>query len=112
MKPVSAQSRAWVRVPVWAKENGLPENPTVGTTVEMAFTVDKTTALVWKAASWEVDIIAAPDIFYARCLVGPSGGTIVLTAGERYYVAVKISGAGVAPEQPVVWANVRLEVEP
>lgn len=111
MKPVSAQSRAWVRVPVWAKENGVPENPTISTTVEMAFTTDKTTPLVWNAASWEVDLGPDPDIFYARCLVGPSG-VITLNSGEKYWVAVKISGAGVAPEQPVVWANTRLEVEP
>jgi len=111
MKPVSAQSKTWIRVPIWAEENGLPEDPS-GTTVKMAFALAKTDSLVWKTAEWEVNVAVDPDVYYARCLVGPSGGTITLTAGERYYVAVQISGAGVAPEVPVVWANLRLEVEP
>lgn len=111
MRPVSASSTEFVHISVWAKENGLPENPTLGTTVKMAFALDKADALAWRDAEWEIYALTDPDEYKARCLVGPAGEQ-TLVAGERYWVKVQISGAGAAPEAPEIWANLRLEVEP
>lgn len=88
------ESTEYVRVKISAKENGTIANPTGGT-VEMAFMGSGEAPGVsdWKSASWEVD----GSTYYARALVGPSGGVITLTP-DSYTVWVKF---GASPETPV-----------
>lgn len=91
---ISSLSTEYVRVPVTATKNGLPYDPT-SSTVQMAFPgygVEPITG-DWKSASWETQ----GGNYWARCLIGPSGGTITLADGF-YDVWVKIADS---PETPV-----------
>ena len=96
MVEVSASSVEYVRVPVYAKNNGAVYDPT-GDTVHMAFMSSTATpgASDWKTASWETDATTDPDTYYARCLVGSA---VTLTAGTTYHVWVKVTDS---PETPV-----------
>ena len=89
----AALSTEYVKVPVAAVVNGAVFNPTVDT-VQMAFPVRGATPVSgdWKAASWET----ITGAYYARCLVGPTGGTIALVVGI-YDVWVKVTDS---PEVP------------
>ena len=96
----------YVKVRVYAKENGLAIDPTADT-VTMAFKASGDPAGGdFKAATWETDATTTPPSYYARCLVGP-GGTVTLAAGS-YRVWTKIVDA---PEIPVKRAAQPLIVE-
>jgi len=91
-------------MPVWARENGADVNLATTTTVEVAFVVDPGTGSPvspqpadWVAGEWEVD--EEFGLTYARGLMDQ------LAAGT-YRMWVKISGAGVDPEQPVLTHDV------
>ena len=95
---ISAVSLEYVKVPVSAREDGAVVDPTADT-VQMAFLTSGSPGVSdWKSGSWETDATTNPDTYYARCLVGPSGGTITLTAGSTYQVWVKVTDN---PETPV-----------
>lgn len=76
-----ATSLAYVIVSIGPRFAGVLVDPTVDT-VEMAFTAEGVAPISgdWKAGSWETDTSLFEPIYYARCLVGPSG-TTTLTAG-------------------------------
>lgn len=96
---ISALSTEYVKVRVRARASGADYNPT-GDTVTMSFISKAELRPVtgdWKTASWET----ANSEYYARCLVGPTGGTITLTPGV-WYVWVKVTDG---PEVPVLRAG-------
>lgn len=90
---ISALSTEYVRVPVLTTFN--PTNDVV----QFAFLVDGTqpSSGDWKAGSWETDTINGITTYYARCLIGPTGGTMTLVAGS-YRIWLKITDN---PEVPV-----------
>jgi hypothetical protein len=100
MLNISALSLEYVRARVVAKEGSTEVDPT-SYTVKMAFTTTTPVTNDWKTATWETDADPEPDVYYARCLVGPAG-TVTLTAGT-YLVWVKITNA--TPEVPVKFAG-------
>jgi hypothetical protein len=105
---VSSLSVEWGRMPVWARENGQDVDLATTTTVEVAFTADDGTqpptppeTTDWSAGEWEVD--EEFNVTYARGLLeGKDPGT--------YRMWIRISGAGVAPEVPVLTHDVLFEV--
>jgi hypothetical protein len=105
---LSTLSTEWVRMPVWAREAGDDVDLADTTTVEVAFVVDPGTGdpvepqpADWAAGEWEVD--PEFNVTYARGLA--SG----LTAGT-YRMWIRIDGAGVSPEVPVLTHDVLVEV--
>jgi hypothetical protein len=90
MHQVSTLSLEYVRVPVQATENGVLVNIS-GDSVQMAFPATGVAPVTgdWKGASWETDPTVVPNVYFARCLVGP-GGAVVLGAGT-YDVWLKIT---------------------
>lgn len=86
----AALSTEYIRVPTTATDGSSAINPT-SDTVQMAFVSAGSLPVSgdWKTASWETDSTTTPTTYYARCLVGPSGGAITLTA-DLYDVFVKI----------------------
>jgi hypothetical protein len=103
---ISKLDKEYVRIPVSAKESGIPVNPTAYV-VEMAFTTgaDPTS---WSTAAWETDATTEPDTYLARVLTGGigSGASIELAAGV-YTGWVRITAS---PERPVLKAPNLLEV--
>lgn len=97
MHTISTLSLEFVRVPVQATVNGELVNIS-GDFVQMAFPVAGVAPVAgdWKGAGWETDPTVTPNVYYARCLVGPSG-SITLAAG-MYDVWLKITDN---PEAPV-----------
>jgi hypothetical protein len=85
---VSSLSREYVRVPVFAKVNGVSVKLTTAT-IEMAFKDNNTAPLEadWQNGVWEYD--KGAGTYYAQCLVGP-GGEIALPAGF-YEVWIRIN---------------------
>lgn len=88
---ISIASTQYVRVPVYADG----EDPT-NDTVSMAFPVTGVDPASFFSGSWQT----LDGIYYARCLVGPSGA-VALTNGV-YDVYVKVSDV---PETPVLLAG-------
>lgn len=95
---ISALSKEYVRVRVQLKVNGIDTNPT-SDAVSMAFMSGTTAPSTgdFKTGSWETDATTSPATYWARCLVGPGGGVITLTAG-LYNVWLQITDS---PEVPV-----------
>lgn len=87
---VSSIATTYIRVPVYADNLGVQVNPT-GYTVNMAFIAAIANVAPvsgdWKTASWNT---TAQGGYVAQCLVGPSGGTMTLTAGTTYNVWIQI----------------------
>jgi hypothetical protein len=75
---LSALSTEYVKTSVIAIVNGTVIDPT-SDTVQMAFPLRGVSPVAgdWKAGSWET----VSGLRYARCLVGPAGGTVTLAAG-------------------------------
>ena len=98
----SVLATQYVLVPVSATKNGAAYNPTADT-VQFAFMsnpVQQPGVSDWVSGSWET---VATNVLYpynARCLVGPTGST-VLTLGT-YVMYVKITDS---PEIPVETAG-------
>lgn len=94
----SALSTEFVRVPVSARDGSSEINPT-SDVVSMAFVSAGSSPVSgdWKTGSWETDSTTTPVTYYARALVGPTGGVVTLSDG-LYDVFVKI---GDNPETPV-----------
>ncbi|SRR5260221_9981483 len=95
---VSALSTEQIRVPIGATNAGAVVDPTADT-VQLAFIAEGSTPASgdWKTGSWETDATTTPVTYFARALVGPSGGVITLAA-NTYDVFVKITDN---PEVPV-----------
>jgi hypothetical protein len=98
MLAISSASTEYIRVPVASERSGAPYDPT-GDTVVMAFLAGAgpPESGDWKTASWDTDVTTYPPTYLAQCLIGPSGGTVTLTAGV-WSVWVKITDS---PEVPV-----------
>ena len=96
---ISHLSTEYVLIPIQATKSGSPYNPT-SDTVQFAFmpnAVQQPVNADWVNGSWET---VATNFIYpynAKCLVGPSGAT-VLTTGT-YVIYVKITDS---PEIPVL----------
>lgn len=90
MHTLSVLSLEYVRVPVQATKLGVLVDIS-GDTVQMAFPAAEVdpAAPDWKAATWEADPTVTPNVYYARCLVGP-GGTVTLSLGT-FDVWVKVT---------------------
>jgi hypothetical protein len=84
---ISQASTEYVRVPVFAAENGEPIDLATFATVEMAFTTAYAAPTVWQAASWDTTQVGT---YVAQCLVGPNGGATTLAVGT-YYAWVRIT---------------------
>jgi hypothetical protein len=97
MHQLSTLTLEYVRVPVQATENGMLVDIS-GDSVQMAFPLTGLAPIGvdWKGASWETDPTVTPNVYYARCLVGP-GGAVVLAAG-MYDVWLKVTDN---PEVPI-----------
>ena len=99
---ISHLSTPYVKVPVAARKNGAPYNPT-SDSVQFAFmptAVQVPVTADWVSGSWEN---VPTNIIYpynAQCLVGPSGST-VLTLGT-YVMYLKVTDN---PEIPVFTAG-------
>jgi hypothetical protein len=97
---ISHLSTEYVLVPIAATKAGVAYNPT-GDTLQFAFMPTPTQipqVSDWVTGSWES---VPSNILYpynAKCLVGPSGGTINLAMGT-YVIYLKITDN---PEQPVL----------
>ena len=91
MLTISRASTEYVRVPVGAESSGAAVNPTADT-VTMAFLAGAgpPESGDWKTASWDTDATTYPPTYLAQCLIGPSGGTVTLTAGV-WSVWVKVT---------------------
>lgn len=87
---ISASSTEYVKVQVAAVVNGTTIDPT-SDTVQMAFPLRGALPVSgdWKAGSWET----VGTVRFARCLVGPSGGVVTLTAGQFYDCWLKVFDA-------------------
>ena len=90
---IYALSTEYVRLQVAATVGGSTYNPTADT-VQFAFPTSGVQPTTWYSGSWET----INGLYYARCLVGPTGGVTTLTAGTTYDVWVKITDS---PEVPV-----------
>lgn len=86
---ISVKSQQYVRVPV-SEASG---NDPTGDTVTMAFPVTGVDPTTFYAATW----VTLGGIYYARCLVGPSGPAILAVGYFDVYVKVSDS-----PETPVL----------
>lgn len=89
---MSSTSLEYLRARVSATSDGVAIDPT-GFAIEFAFPIPGEDPSTWVAGSWEV----AGTFYYARCLVGPSGGVITLANGI-YDVYVRVTAS---PEKPV-----------
>jgi hypothetical protein len=89
---ISSLATEYVKAPISAVVNGVVTDPT-GDVVEFSFKPIGTTpgAADWTAGSWETTGAGATAVFYARCLVGPSGN-VTLALGT-YIVWVRISAS-------------------
>lgn len=87
---VSSTATTYIRVPVYADNGGVQVDPTAYS-VNMAFIPVISNSAPglsdWKTGSWTT---TAQGGYVAQCLVGPSGGTISLTAGTTYNVWIQI----------------------
>lgn len=98
MLSVSRASTEYIRVPMASERAGAPYDPT-GDTVVMAFLAGAgpPESGDWKTASWDTDATTYPPTYLAQCLIGPTGGTVTLTAGI-WTVWVRVTDS---PEIPV-----------
>lgn len=101
---LSSLTTEYIRVQVVAEKDGVTANPT-GDVVQLAFpsrSVNPITA-DWNDAVWEtvVDPVSGVPSYYAKCLVGPSGGAIALPVG-KYDVWVRVTDS---PEIPTLKAG-------
>jgi hypothetical protein len=94
-------------MPVWARENGVDVDLKNTTTVEVDWVADDGVGPPtppdgsWVAGEWEVD--EEFNVTYARGIIaGKPPGT--------YRMWVRITGAGVAPETPILTHDVLFEV--
>lgn len=85
---ISALSVEYIRVPVASTLNGAVINPTTDA-VQMAFPLHGVAPITadWKTATWETDTVVTPNVYYARCLVGP-GQTVLATGFYDVWVAI------------------------
>lgn len=100
---LSHLSTEYVLIPVAVTKSGVPYDPT-GDTVQMAFMPTPTqvpTTGDWQDASWDTDTTNILYPYTAKCLVGPSDGTITLGTGT-YVIYLKITDN---PETPVLAAG-------
>jgi hypothetical protein len=97
MLQLSSLATAYVRIPVYADQLGVVVDPSAYT-VTMAFISGPLNpgAGDWKTASWTT---TAQGQHVAQCLVGPTGGTITLTAGLTYNVWIQIAAT---PETVII----------
>lgn len=97
MTTIAALSTQYIEVPVTELSSGLPANPT-SNPVHMAFMLGRAqpTLADWKTGSWETN--GVNDAYFARCLVGPNGGTITFTPG-LYTIWLKVDAN---PETPIM----------
>jgi hypothetical protein len=95
---ISVLSTEYLRVPVRARSSGAWVNPT-SDVVTMALPYRGVTPVSgdWHPASWETDATVTPNLYFARLLVGPVGGTLYQPG--TYDVYVKIADN---PEVPVL----------
>ena len=93
MASLSALSLEYLRYQVTANVLGVPYTPTADT-VQFAFPATGVAPSSWFSGSWET---VGGSTYFARCLVGPSGGVVTLAAGN-YDVYIKITDS---PEVPV-----------
>lgn len=102
---LSALSTEYIKVKIVVTKLGIAVDPT-SDTVQFAFPVGlSANPSVWYAASWEtVTDTLGNKSYYARCLVGPTGGVVALPVGN-YSIWVKVTDA---PEVPVLDAGTLL----
>lgn len=102
---ISVLSTEYLRMKVWAKENGSFVDPT-DSPVEMALltTVDASPEEEdWHNAEWET----AGGTHYARLMVGPeSPGSIELVQGDIYRLWVRINTGDEVPVAGLGWVHV------
>lgn len=96
---LSALSTEYVKTQVFATVAGVAYDPT-NDTVQFAFMANNQSpgTTDWKSGSWEKNTTVSPAQYFARCLVGPNGGVLTLSAGSTYSVWMKITDN---PEVPV-----------
>lgn len=101
MEKFSELSDEFVRLPVWAREDGQDVDPSVDTAVAAQFKLlgEDPQPGDFTPAEWEHD----GDFVYARKRMGG-------LAKGRYIMYVKITGVGVDPESPVLFSETPFEV--
>jgi len=99
---LSTLSTEYVRVQISALKNGVISDPT-SDPVQFAFPTRGTDPANWFSGSWETvfDSTTNTYTYYAKCLVGPDGGTTSLAVGH-YDIWVKITDS---PEVPVMFSG-------
>jgi hypothetical protein len=101
-------SNEFLRVPVRAKEAGVPVNPTA---LPVAIALKAAAALVggdFITAAWETDATTDPDTYIARIRVGGVGsGATIEKADGKYRPYVKITAS---PEIPVIESDELVEI--
>lgn len=92
---ISTLSTVYVKSRIMATKNGSVYNPT-SDVIEVAFKGlgASPAAPDWHAAAWET---AGTGVYYARLLVGPTGGLVLAAGTYRMWVRVTDS-----PEVPVI----------
>lgn len=105
---ISRLETVYVLVPIEATDTttGLPVDPT-SDAVTMTFTTSPTLpdTPTWYAADWVTD--PSGPTYYARCLVGPAPGVVVLAAAARVWATPQIVDA---PEVAMPTASVSFRV--
>lgn len=101
MLSIPALSTEYIRVQVSAVKSGVAADPTADG-VQFSFPSEGTDPVTWYVGSWEtVTSALGVSTYYARCLVGPSGGVVNLVTG-KYDIWVKVTDS---PEIPVLNAG-------
>ena len=87
---ISSLTTEYVRVPVSAQEQGVRVSPT-NDTVKLAFPLRDIDpqGSDWNVAGWETDTTGPSPVYYARLIIGPTGGAVALAKG-LYDVWVQI----------------------
>jgi hypothetical protein len=93
MAALAALATEYLRYQVTATVAGAVYTPT-SDVVQFAFPVTGAQPSTWLSGSWET----VGSNYFARVLVGPTGGVVTLTAGTTYDVWMKITDS---PEIPV-----------
>lgn len=98
MELIDALSTEYVYADVSAIQAGVVVNPTANA-VQIAITTGQAAPAGgdWKNATWVTDSTGPIPTYTARLLVGPTGGAVTLTAGQRYTVWVKITAGSEIP---------------
>ncbi len=84
LEPISVASTEYIKVPVFARDSTGIINPTADV-VKFTFPAAEipiTTGTTWTTGTWETVVLNGTTVYKARCLIGPTGGALVVPIGS------------------------------